>query len=255
VPFVAANIDEVLVHLEQLVALWKAQNSRLGYFAALYRQVTLEVKRGITKGIFDDGPRMDRFDTAFGNRFFAALEAWQSGAEPPRCWRVAFDLATNSDAIVLQHLLLGVNAHINFDLAIAAATAAPGSPLAGLSRDYDRVNDILASVMGQVQRALDDVSPYMWLLDELGGRSDETALDFSIRTARAQAWNNALLLARFNTSQDEFLIATMDRSSTLLARLIARPSGILRPALQVIRHAESTNIAAIIERLDHSLEA
>ena len=253
-PFVAANIDEVLAQLEQLIAHCKAQNSRLGYFAALYRQVTLEVKRGILLGSFDDGPRMNHFDTVFGNRFFAALDAWQRGAEPARCWRVAFELTTNDDTIVLQHLLLGVNAHINLDLAVAAATASPGSSLAGLSRDYQRINDILASVLSKVQGALDDVSPYLWLLDELGGRSDEAALDFSIRTARAQAWNNALLLARFNPNQDELLIATMDRAATLLARLIARPSGILRPALQLIRHAESTNIAAVIDRLDHALE-
>ena len=255
-PFVAANIDEVLAQLEQLVATSKAQNNRLGYFAALYRQVTLEVKRGILAGTFDDGPRMDRFDTAFANRFFAALDAWQSGGEPPRCWRVAFELTTNADSIVLQHLLLGVNAHINLDLAVtAAASATPGSPIEALSRDYDRINDILMSVLVKVQAALDDVSPYLYLLDELGGRSDEAALDFSIRTARAQAWNNALLLSRFDPAQDQLLISTMDRAATLLARLIARPAGILRPALEVIRHAENSNIAAVIDRLNHSPDA
>lgn len=254
-PFVAANIDEVLAQLAQVVATWKAQNNRLGYFAALYRQVTLEVKRGIVLGTFDDGPRMDRFDTAFGNRFFAALDAWQSGAQPPSCWRVAFELTTNRDTIILQHLLLGVNAHINLDLAVAAAAASAASPIEELSRDYDRINDIIVSVLGKVQAALDDVSPYLWLLDELGGRSDEAVLDFSIRTARAQAWNNALLLSRFDPAQDELLIGTMDRAATVLARLIARPAGILRPALEVIRHAENSNVAAVVERLDHALDA
>jgi hypothetical protein len=81
------------------------------------------------------------------------------------------------------------------------------------------------------------------------------ALDFSIRTARAQAWNNALLLSRFEPAQDELLIGTMDRTATVLARLIARPAGILRPALEVIRHAETSNVAAVIERLDHALDA
>lgn len=250
----AANIDEVLDRLARLVAVSRQRNSRLGYFAALYRQVTLEVKNGIVAGTFDDGPRMDRFDTAFGNRFFAALDAWQTGAEPPRCWRVAFELTLDPDTIILQHLLLGVNAHINLDLAVAAVEATPSAPIEELARDYDRINDILAAVLGKVQGALSDVSPYLWLLDELGGRSDEAVLDFSIRTARAQAWRNALLLARGNPAHDQLVITMMDRSASLLARLIARPSGVLRPALELVRHRETASVDAVIERLDRALD-
>ena len=43
------------------------RKDRVGYFAALYRQVTVEVRSAIHSGLFDDGPRMDRFDTLFGN--------------------------------------------------------------------------------------------------------------------------------------------------------------------------------------------
>lgn len=251
--FVARNIDEVLEHLALIVETSKARRSRLGYFATLYRQVTLEVKRGIDAGRFQDGPRMDRFDTAFGNRYFEALAAWEAGREPPKCWRVAFDLLTSDDTIILQHLLLGVNAHINLDLAVAAVAAAPGEQIDALSRDYDLINDILVSVLNKVQEALNDVSPYMWLLDELGGRSDEWALDFSIRTARAEAWNNALVLARASDLRRSVVLTSMDLGATLLARLIARPAGILRPGLQVIRHKESHDVAVVIERLNHAL--
>jgi len=251
--FVARNIDEVLAQLAVVIESSKVRRSRLGYFATLYRQVTLEVKRGIDEGLFDDGPRMDRFDTAFGNRYFEALVAWESGRKPPKCWRVAFDLLTNEDTIILQHLLLGVNAHINLDLAVAAITASPGAQIGALSRDYNLINDILVSVLAKIQDALNDVSPYMWLLDELGGRSDEWALDFSIRTARAEAWNNALLLAHTSGERKTAILTSMDLGATLLARLIARPAGILRPGLQVIRHKENYDIAAVIERLDHAL--
>lgn len=253
--FVARNIDEVLGQLAVIIEQSKQRRSRLGYFATLYRQVTLEVKRGIEEQRFDDGPRMDRFDTVFGNRYFAALSAWQTGHEPPKCWRVAFDLLTNEDTIVLQHLLLGVNAHINLDLAVAAVSTAPGSQLGELSRDYNLINDILVSVYATFQDALNDVSPYMWLLDELGGRSDEWALDFSIRTARAEAWNNALLLSHTSGERRSAILTSIDLGATLLARLIARPAGILQPGLQIIRHKENHDVAAVIERLERALDA
>lgn len=251
--FVARNIDEVLTQLAVIVESSKQRRSRLGYFATLYRQVTLEIKRGIVEGRFDDGPRMDRFDTEFGNRYFQALGAWESGREPPKCWRVAFELLTNEDTIILQHLLLGVNAHINLDLAVAAVAASPGSQIGELSRDYNIINDILVSVLTKIQDALNDVSPYMWLLDELGGRSDEWALDFSIRTARAEAWNNAQLLAHTSGERRAAILSSMDLGATLLARLIARPAGILRPGIEIIRHKEKHDIAAVIDRLDRAL--
>lgn len=250
--FVARNIDEVIAQLTMIVSSAEARGDRLGYFAALYRQVTLEVKRGIVAGRFDDAERMDRFDTAFGNRYFAALGAWESGQEPPRCWRVAFELLTSDETIILQHLLLGVNAHINFDLAFAAALAAPCAAIDSLARDYDIINDILSDVLNQVQAALGTVSPFMHLLDELGGRTDEWALDFSIRTARAQAWQHARALAHADDAQKALMATTLDLTASTLARLIVRPAGILRPALEIIRYGESRPIATVIEHLDHA---
>lgn len=253
--FVARNIDEVLAQLAVIIESSQEAHTRLGYFAALYRQVTLEVKRGIEAGRFDDGPRMDRFDTAFGNRYFAALHTWELGDEPAKCWQISFDYLTNDDTIIMQHLLLGVNAHINLDLAVAAVETMQGGDLAGLQRDFDRINDILVDVFSRVQTAVDELSPFMWLLDELGGRSDEWALDFSIRTARAEAWSNALLLSAASPAHRALLLHKMDVNASLLARLVARPAGILIPALELIRHKENQDIAGVIESLDRALPA
>jgi hypothetical protein len=252
--FVARNIDDVLAQLAIIIESSAASHSRLGYFAALYRQVTLEVKRGIAAGRFDDGARMDRFDTAFGNRYFAALHTWEQGDEAPKSWQIAFDLLTNDDTILLQHLLLGVNAHINLDLAVAAVEVADGN-LPALARDYEQINDILADVLDRVQTAADELSPFMWMLDELGGRGDEYALDFSIRTARAEAWSNAQLLAAASPAHRLLLLRKMDSHASLLSRLVARPAGILLPALELIRHKENQDIAEVIERLDRVIPA
>jgi hypothetical protein len=253
--FVARNIDEVLAQLELIIEASSASHSRLGYFAALYRQVTLEVKRGIASGRFEDGPRMDRFDTAFGNRYFAALHTWEQGEEPPKCWQIAFDLLTNDDTIILQHLLLGVNAHINLDLAVAAVEAVPEGGLLALWRDYEQINDILADVLDRLQAVVDELSPFMYLLDDVGGRSDEHAMDFSIRTAREEAWANAQLLAAASPAHRLLLLRKMDVSASFLARLIARPAGILIPALELIRNKENQDIAEVIDRLDNVIRS
>src|SRR5688572_22075503 len=57
----ARNIAEVLEILERLIGDFRGRGSRLAYFAALYRGVTLRVKLGIERGEFEDGARMDAF--------------------------------------------------------------------------------------------------------------------------------------------------------------------------------------------------
>ncbi len=126
----ASTIDEVLEHLDGTIDLAHRQKSRLGYFAALYRNVTVKVREGILAGGFEDGARMERLDVAFANRYLDALERYHRGEDLSRCWRTSFEAAQNWHPIVLQHLLLGVNAHINLDLGIAAAQTSPGTQLA-----------------------------------------------------------------------------------------------------------------------------
>ena len=58
----AKTIDEVVEQLDAIIDDARHERSRLGFFAALYRRVTVEVRDGIAAGRFEDGPRMERFD-------------------------------------------------------------------------------------------------------------------------------------------------------------------------------------------------
>ncbi|TDD96442.1 DUF5995 family protein [Actinomadura rubrisoli] len=250
----AENIDDVIDGLAAIVRDADRAGDRAGYFAALYRQVTVEVRNAIRGGRFDDGARMDRFDTLFGNRYFDAYDAWRRDQGGPRCWRETFGLLRAGDTIIVQHLVLGVNAHINLDLAIAAARTSPGEAIHALRRDFMLINDILARVVLAVQDAVGDVSPFLRLLDQVGGRTDERILDFNIRQSRQEAWYNAVLLAGQDDAEREETIERLDVRATVLARLIARPGGLVRPAVELIRRSESDDVQAVITHLDHAME-
>jgi hypothetical protein len=227
---------------------------RVGYFAALYRQVTVEVRTAIHGGLFDDGARMDRFDTLFGNRYIEAYDSWRRDRSGPRCWREAFGLLDDADTVIVQHLILGVNAHINLDLAIAAARTSPGEAIHALRRDFLLINDILARVVLEVQDSVGALSPLMNLLDQIGARTDEQILDFSVRQSREEAWYNAVLLAGQDEEQREATIERLDIRAAVLARLIARPGGVVRPALHLIRATESNDVPTVITHLDNAME-
>jgi hypothetical protein len=250
----AQNIDDVVDGLADIVREAVRAGDRVGYFAALYRQVTVEVRTAIRGGLFDDGARMDRFDTHFGNRYFEAYDAWRRDRNGPRCWREAYGLLDDADTVIVQHLVLGVNAHINLDLAVAAARTSPGGAVQELRHDFLLINDILARVVLAVQDSVDALSPFMSLLDQVGGRTDERILDFSVRQSREEAWYNAVLLAGQSEAERAATIERLDVRAAVLARLIARPSGVVRPALELIRRTESADVPAAITHLDNAMK-
>lgn len=84
----------------------------------------------------------------------------------------------------MQHLLLGVNTHINLDLAIATATVAPGNSIYALHNDFNKINDLISSLMDDIEESLCKVwMPMRLLLKATDGKQD-AVLNFSVEKAR-----------------------------------------------------------------------
>ena len=117
------TLDDVIDALDAVIQWSIGASSRLGYFAAMYKRITIAVRTAVDEGAFEDGPRMERFDVAFANRYFDALNGYFHPREfpkPTRSWQVTFDSAARPEPIILQHMLAGVNTHIDLDLGITA---------------------------------------------------------------------------------------------------------------------------------------
>lgn len=245
----ALDIDEVLARLAEIIAGARELRSPLGYFPALYRQVTLRVKQGIEQGFFDDGPRMARLDTVFANRYLAAHQAFLAGGATSSCWQVAFQATQDNRLIILQDLLVGINAHINFDLGIAAAEVAPGEAIDALHGDFDKINQLLGALLPQVEAVIGRFSPLIGLLDHIGGRDETRVLNFSLDAARTDSWNHALILAHLPQTVWPAALDALDAKVTFLAKLIADPGGLADKAVEMIRLSESIDRLAIIDAL------
>ena len=122
--------------VEELRSIALAADDASGHFPAMYARVTERVQIAAASGRFDDPTRMERFAAAFA--------AWyvrpRSGrGTVPACWRAAFDVAGDSHLMIVQHLLLGINAHVNHDLPQVVVELAPeGGDLAGPARGLRR---------------------------------------------------------------------------------------------------------------------
>lgn len=245
-------IDGVVERLRAVVDEAIAQRDRAGFFAALYLRVTRAVRQGVRDGAFEDGPRMDRLDGLFAGRYLDALEAYRGGRALSESWRVAFDAGQSARPLILQHLLLGMNAHINLDLGIAAVEAVQGAPIATLRGDFMRINAILAQLVDPVESAIGRSAPVVFVLDLFAHRADEKLASFSIDVARDGAWAFAQALAAEPAEPSERrapAIAARDERVTAIGRSIASPGPLLSLVTWPLRALELGSPAEVTRSL------
>jgi len=251
----AGDIQSVIDQLELIIKDSERQNNRLGFFAALYHKVTCKVKEDLDAGLFEDGSRLAELDVLFANRYLFAFSQWKSDKNSPlvsESWKVAFQGAENSSHLILQHLLLGMNAHINYDLGIAVVELArSGRNVDALRRDYNAINNVLGALTYSVISKLNRVSPFLSFLGFTGTASNSMLVQFSLGNARDGAWLFAVdLLSLIDDAQKyDALLRKRDQEIKDLGQLLITSKGFLRFGILVIRLFEWKNVKKVIDVL------
>lgn len=243
------TIDDILSEMDGVVQWTIERGSRSGYFAALYRKVTLAVKKAIAASYFDDGSRMERLDVVFAARYLEAFRDYHQGKHVSLSWKAAFDGAKAWRPIVLQHLLLGMNAHINLDLAAAAVLCAPGDKLQDMKGDFYKINEILITLMEEVQSSLAKIWWSYKLVDRMTVKAAESLARFSMIRARNNAWETALRLAYLNPARLQEEMGIMDKKISGLSKLILNPGVTANAANMTVRLGERGSVSQIIMTL------
>jgi hypothetical protein len=246
----AKSIDEVLIELDLIIASTVAENNFLGIFAYVYRRTTAQIKQAILNNLFEDNARMELLDVTFANMYLTAYQSFVNNQDCSSSWATAFS-AKNDKITIIQHIMLGMNAHINLDLGVAAATFSPGLNIEGLKNDFMKVNQILSDLTNEMQDRVSKVSKLMILLDWLGKNTDELIINFSMIKAREQAWNLTGILAACNKSERNPIIYNTDQAIAILGQLVKNPPGkIIAFVLKIIGFWEEKNVKVIISNLE-----
>lgn len=243
------TIDEVIEALDSIIKQCEDNNDTAGCFAALYRRVTNRVRLGIVNNEFEDGPRMERLDVIFANRYLDAYYAWRQNQPITASWQKTFDITTDYWPIVLQHLLMGMNAHINLDLGVAAAEISAGKNINELQNDFNRINTILSSLVAEVQAGLTKIWPRLkWILQRTK-KVDGFMVDFSMQLARDGAWKFALSLADGGEPDFKTMIAARDAIIAEKSKIITHDGFLVSVILGIIRLGEGGSVKQKIEML------
>jgi len=191
-------IDELIARMAAMLGPLEAGGDPRRYFHATYQRTTIAVADEIKGGGFDDPEWVERWDVAFAGLYLDALETSLGGQRPTRPWDVAF--GASADLPALRHVLLGMNAHINYDLPqalLAVITDEEFGDAALLARreaDHQAIDGVLASRVGAEDDELTRISGPPPLLDRLLKPFNRLGTQRFLREARAKVWANAIAL-------------------------------------------------------------
>lgn len=245
----AKSIDEVISQLEAIIQQSIKDENPMGYFAALYHQVTVTVKEGIANNYYSDGKRMEQLDVHFANRYLEAYTQNQQNQHCTQSWQYTFDTTKEYWPTVLQNLLLGINAHINLDLGIAAVQTCPGEGIHALKEDFDKINTVLSSLVDDIEKRMTTIWPTLSVILKRLGKTDSFLVDFSMQQARDGAWKFATELAILNPAQQQAYIKERDQKIAKIALLISKPGFFISFLFLVIRIGEIGSVANKINAL------
>ena len=180
---------------------WERTGDARAVFLGCYALMTRNMLAAASSSEFIDAAWVSHLLHHFAGYYFDALDMYEVGDEhTPEVWRCAHDAAQRTSPPTLSLLLLGVNAHINYDLVLAVADLLEPewSSLSDERRrarydDYCRVNDIIGRTIDSVQ---DDViekrDPIMALVDTIFGPVDEWLVSRGITEWREAVWEHAI---------------------------------------------------------------
>jgi hypothetical protein len=231
---VAAVVEAMQSRLNGLTA---AQAAR-GEFLSTYRRTTAAVGEAIERGFFEDGPWVEAWDVAFAALYLEALDADLAGAGPvPRPWRLAF--AAPADLPALRHVLLGINAHINYDLpqallaVISAEEFDDPAVLDRRRRDHERIDAVLSGRIAAEDDHLAARSARS-LLDRVLQPLNRRASRRFLREARQKVWHNTLALQEARRAGPQPYATRLGELEVLSA---ARIADLLAPGPVLLRLA------------------
>ena len=216
-------VNELAEHVNETLE----GNPLRAIFGAVYYRMAVEIQKFIDSDQCENPDLIRELDAVFAEQYFYACRT----PSPPPPWMQAFH-AENLDLTLVQHLLLGMNAHIIYDLPLALADAARSiHGLNEIRADYDRITNIFVELIPKVEETIGSYSKLIGCTHYFVRGADSSIFLRMIVRARSRAWKTARkLLSAGSMLEQDTLVYHMSFTSSQSAAVIADPgNGLVLP--------------------------
>jgi hypothetical protein len=231
----ASTIGDIVASLQQRIDALPHDQVQRRIFIKTYQRTTQAVGGAVDSAFFEDPEWVVRWDIAFADMFIVAHDADQAGLSVPRPWRLAFQ--ADPKLPILIHLLLGMNAHINYDLPQATLSVITDQDFQDpllidrRRRDHERIDRILASRVTAEDHAIGGTRS---LLDRILTPANRLSSRRFLHEARQKVWLNVAELQQARLDGGDTYQARLAELEVLSAAKIA---DLLRPGQVLLRLA------------------
>ena len=195
--------DPLVEDMERLNERLIAEDDERRYFHGAYLRSTRSVMADAEAGRFRDPDWAERWGLAFAQLYMDAFWAWERGDATPGPWQVAFDVSKDPEVPPVRHALLGINAHINYDLPQALLAVISDDDfddqavMATRAADHAHVDSILVRRVPEEDKriaALEDPGDRNFI-DALMSPFNRAGTRMFLKEGRQKVWGNARLLS------------------------------------------------------------
>jgi hypothetical protein len=204
-------------------------------FLGTYLRTTQAVGDAIDRARFEDPAWVEDWDVKFAELYLQAHDADLDGGVVTRPWRLAFDAPPDLPA--LRHVLLGINAHVNYDLPQALLAVISDDDFVDpflmdrRRRDHERIDGVLAERVGAEDDEL-AASGAKSLLDAVLTPLNRLSSQRFLRESRQKVWHNTVELQKARV-----LGGYEQRLAELELLSAAKSADLLRPGQVLLRLA------------------
>ncbi len=214
----------VIQRMQSLAQQWEASADSRAIFLNCYCVMTQNMIAAADRREFDDPAWVNHLLRRFADYYFIALDTYEQNPEAaPAVWRATHRAAALPRVLPIQKLLMGVNAHINYDLVLALVDLLePEWNRLGQERrasryaDHCRVNDIISQTIDAVQdQVLQPAMPVMGVIDRLLGPLDERMISRLIAGWRETVWQHAIRMIALPAPDQRAALTQQIENATL----------------------------------------
>jgi hypothetical protein len=227
-----AGVEETLDCMTAALAYFHERDDYRAVFLAAYRVITTQMQTAIRSTghpFFHDPQWMSRVVGTFATLYFRSLRTFERPFGEETAWKLAHGLAISKSSTVLQDVLLGVNAHIKYDLPVALEqnlydAAHNQLELSMRRRDHERANLLLARSITVLRSTIPHTyGGSLSVFDRGMLRVDVHVADMVGRYNRWRVWTDAVSLLRApSAARRQTIIQRMDVASARTAEFIRR---------------------------------
>lgn len=229
------TIEQALEAMEECLQFFHQKDDFRAVFLRAYYIITTNVHNAIKQQhdfdnpIFFEPDWISRLSGRFASLYFASLTTFERDARDERAWKLAYTLAKNRRSSVIQDLLLGINAHINYDLPVALCenlrASSDRNDFRSLTRrkfDHDQVNNILIRSFDTISTVIPrEYGGLIRVADSLLRSADERLTRFGLKHYRERVWWDGIaLLSADNVEERQLVMDRLNWESAKIANAI-----------------------------------